>query len=195
MAIKRVVISNSTIMLPADAQAYNRLRSIYAPFYAKLDNDAKHALNAYGSGNAWRYNEHMRSTEGKPTDEFKEFDEALRRALSCVLPVRTQLYRGLHGRERVTAIASSKMPYIEHQPLSATLSSAVAMDFGTQGSDIFMSHIYAEKGVKFGMPVHDFEAEFLFKQDTMFKAVSSQETKHGRNTFHVATIRAIRTLR
>lgn len=194
MIVQKVVVGRSGVMLPDDAKAYAQMRALYAPFYAKLDDEAKRALNQYSSGKSWAYNEHMRTTKGRPVGEHKEFDDALRRALDCTLPHDVSLYRG-YSDQRVFDLENVTATIVKHQPLSATLSSAVAIDFGTHGVDIYMAKIVAQRGVKFGIPLHDFESEFLFKQDTVFKAQAAETVDHGARTFHVASLRAIRTLR
>lgn len=191
----KILISVASIgMSPEDAAAYSSARQEYASFYSRLDNDAKRALNSYGSSEAWEYNEHLRQNKGsvKPGFRYGYMHEPLLRALSHRSRKEHIVFR---GDKQLFGQVSSGTRILKHDPTSATFNPAVAIEFGTAGSRIYLTKIIVTKGTMFGIPQNNFEAELILKQGTMFKVEREDKYTDRGKEYHVVTVRTVPTVR
>lgn len=184
------IASATGSMSPQDSAAYASAGREYASFYSRLDEDARRALNSYGSSEAWEYNEHLRQNRGKvqPGFRYAYMHKPLLRALSHRSLGEHVVFRG--GKHQFDQ-ASVGARIIKHDPTSSSFDPATAIGFGTVGSDIYLARIIVAKGTMFGIPQNDFEAELILKQGTSFKVEQKDTYKENGKNYHVVTVKTI----
>lgn len=182
----KVLVSLS--LTQEDAQAYAKVKAAYKPFYEKLPDEAKHALNSYKSSEGFVLNDEMRRNKGRVTGQLSWMVKPLGAALSFSIPFQTSVWRGdasgLFHKSKPGAIITC------YDAKSATFDAATALGFAGSGKDLYLCRIRVPKGCRIGVPLHIMEEELVFAAGTRFKVDKIETKEHKGRNFHIVDLTA-----